>query len=140
LAIDGVQYGIPSGTDGRVIYFRKDLFEQAGLPTDWQPTSWNDILDAARTIQSELPDVVPMQLNAATGDEATTLQGFVPILLGANGDLYTDDAWQGDTPQLREALDFYATVYGEGLADADMQLLTDWRDRSFEAFAEGELA
>ena len=140
LAIDGVQYGIPSGTDGRVIYFRKDLFEQAGLPTDWQPTSWNDILDAARTIQSELPDVVPMQLNAATGDEATTLQGFVPILLGANGDLYTDDAWQGDTPQLREALDFYATVYGEGLADADMQLLTDWRDRSFEALAEGELA
>jgi multiple sugar transport system substrate-binding protein len=140
LAIDGVQYGIPSGTDGRVIYFRRDLLEQAGLPSDWQPTSWNDILDAARTIQAELPDVIPMQLNAATGDEATTLQGFVPMLLGAGGDLYVDEQWQGDTPELRETLEYYATVYGEGLGDADMQLLTDWRDQSFQAFAEGELA
>jgi len=140
LAIDGVQYGIPSGTDGRVIFYRKDLFEQAGLPTDWQPTSWDEILDAARTIQSELPDVIPMQLNAATGDEATTLQGFVPILLGAGGDVYADDVWQGDTPELRETLEFYATVYDEGLADADMQLLTDWRDQSFQAFSEGGLA
>ena len=31
-SFDGNRYGIPQGTDGRVIYFNKDLFEQAGLP------------------------------------------------------------------------------------------------------------
>jgi multiple sugar transport system substrate-binding protein len=140
LAIDGEQYGIPSGTDGRVIYFNKDLFGQAGLPEDWQPTSWDEVLDAARTLQAELPDVTAMQLNAGTSmGEATTLQGFIPILLGAGGDVYADGAWQGDTPELREALELYATVFGEGLADADMQLLADGRDQSFQAFAEGEL-
>jgi multiple sugar transport system substrate-binding protein len=141
LEVDGERYGIPSGTDGRVLFFRKDLFAQAGLPEDWQPTSWEEILQAAETIKSELPEVTPMQLNAGVSmEEATTLQGFVPILLGAGGDLYADGMWQGDTPQLREALDFYATLYGDGLADTDMQLLADGRDRSFEAFANGELA
>ncbi|MPZ53268.1 MAG: extracellular solute-binding protein [Acidimicrobiia bacterium] len=141
LEVDDVRYGVPVGTDGRVIFFRKDLFEQAGLPTDWQPTSWEEILEAARTIQTELPDVVPMQLNAGVNmEEATTLQGFVPILLGAGGDIYADGAWQGDTPQLRETLEFYSTVYSEDLGDTDMQLLTDGRDQSFQMFAEGELA
>lgn len=141
LEVDGERYGIPVGTDGRVIFYRTDLFEEAGLPTDWQPTSWDEILDAARTIQSELPDVTPFQLNAGINmGEATTLQGFVPILLGAGGDVYADGAWQGDTPELREALEFYSTVYDEGLGDADMQLLTDGRDRSFQQFSEGTLA
>lgn len=141
LEVGGQRYGIPVGTDGRVIFFRTDLFEEAGLPADWQPTSWDEILDAARTIQSQLPEVTPMQLNAGINmEEATTLQGFIPILLGAGGDVYAEEAWQGDTPELREALEFYATVFGEGLADTDMQLLTDGRDRSFQQFSEGTLA
>jgi multiple sugar transport system substrate-binding protein len=62
----GALYGIPSGTDARVIWFRKDLFQQAGLPADWQPQSWQDILAAAAQIKSKLPDVTPIQLNAGT--------------------------------------------------------------------------
>jgi multiple sugar transport system substrate-binding protein len=141
LEVDGQRYGMPVGTDGRALFYHRGLFEEAGLPTDWQPTSWDDILDAARTIQSELPDVIPMQLNAGINmEEATTLQGFIPMLLGAGGDLYEDGMWSGDTAPMRDALNLYATVYDEGLADADMQLLTDGRDRSFQAFRDGELA
>lgn len=134
------RYGIPRGTDGRVIFFRKDVFADAGLPEDWQPESWDEILDAARTIQTET-DAIPMQLNGGVNmDEATTLQGFIPLLLGAGGDLYTEgEGWHGDTPELRAVLEFYDTVFSDDLADADMQLLTDGRDRSFEAFAAGEL-
>ncbi|NED96725.1 extracellular solute-binding protein [Phytoactinopolyspora alkaliphila] len=140
LAVDDEPYGLPLGTDGRVIFYRTDLFEDAGLPTDWQPTSWDEILDAARTLQSELPDIIPMQLNAGINmEEATTLQGYIPLLLGAGGDLHVDGMWQGDTPAVRQALEFYDTIYSEGLADTDMQLLTDGRDRSFEAFSQGNL-
>ena len=45
-------YGIPAGTDGRVLYFNKKLFAQAGLPADWQPKSWQDILDAGTKLKS----------------------------------------------------------------------------------------
>lgn len=40
-------YGIPGGSDGRVIYYNKELFKQAGLPEKWQPTSWDQIIEAA---------------------------------------------------------------------------------------------
>ncbi len=40
-SFDGKRYGIPLGTDGRVLYFNKKLFAQAGLPADWQPKSWD---------------------------------------------------------------------------------------------------
>lgn len=143
LGLSEERYGVPLGTDGRVLFFRTDVLAEAGLPEDWQPTSWEEILDAARTIQQRQPDVTPLQINAGVSmGEATTLQGFIPILLGAGGDLYDSDAsaWLGDTPELRSALEFYETVYGEELANSQLQLRADGRDRSFEQFSNGEIA
>ncbi|MGI8574603.1 MAG: extracellular solute-binding protein [Egibacteraceae bacterium] len=139
LVLEDQRYGIPFGTDGRVLFFRKDVFEQAGLPTDWQPESWQDILEAGRTIQQAMPDVVPLQFNAGQSmGEATTLQGFVPILLGTGVELY-EGQWQGNTEGLQQALGFFDTVYSEGLGDADLQLRGDARDRTFEMFANGQI-
>ena len=48
--------------------------------------------------------------------------------------------WTGGNEDMIEMLGTYATIYGEEeLGDADMQLLQDGRDRSFEAFANGEV-
>ena len=72
----GKTYLIPAGTDVRMIYYNKELFKKAGLPVPWQPRSWEDILEAARTIKKKLPGVIPIQLNAGTEmGEATTMQG-----------------------------------------------------------------
>lgn len=139
----GEQYGIPAGTDGRVLYFNRDLFEQAGLPTDWQPASWDEILETAETLQSELPDVTPLQINAGTAmGEATTMQGVLPLLAGAGARIYDEETerWLGESPELRTTLEFYETIYGGGLGDTDLQIQADGRDRSFEAFANGEIA
>lgn len=137
------QYGIPAGTDGRVLYYNRDLFEQAGLPGDWQPTSWDEILDTAQTLQNELPDVTPLQINAGTAmGEATTMQGFLPLLAGAGGRIYDEDAeqWLGDAPEVRRVLELYETIYADGFGDTDLQIQGDGRDRSFEAFANGQIA
>lgn len=141
--LEGERFGLPAGTDGRVIFYRTDVLEQAGLDADWQPESWDDVLETARTIQEELPDIVPLQVNAGSAmGEATTMQGILPILLGTGAELYDDEAgeWIGDTPEFREMLSFYETVYEEGLGDADLQLQVEARDRSFELFSNGELA
>src|SRR5581483_1908208 len=89
------RYGIPTGTDARAIWFRKDIFQKAGLPEDWQPTSWDDILTAARTIKQAMPDVTPIQLNAGTAmGEATTLQGWYMVFLGTGNNVYDFDTNQ----------------------------------------------
>jgi multiple sugar transport system substrate-binding protein len=141
LVLDDQRYGIPVGTDGRVLFFRKDVLSDAGLPEDWQPTSWDEILEAARTIEESDPDVTPLQINAGVSmGEATTLQGFVPILLGTGAQLYEEQGWLGDTPQMQEALEFIDTIYAEGLGDPQLQLRADGRDRSFQDFADGRIA
>lgn len=133
-------YGIPVGTDGRVIYFNKDLFAQAGLPTEWQPTSWEDILTAARALK-QLPGVTPLQLNAGTAmGEATTMQGFLPLLVGTGEQIWSDDTWTGASDGLTEVLDLYAQVYGdEALGDPLLQQEAQGRDTSFALFAQGTL-
>ena len=82
MSYGGKKYGVPQGTDGRIIYFNKKLFADAGLPANWQPTSWADLLSAAKTIKTKTPTVTPLQLNAGDGmGEATAMQGFSTFLV-----------------------------------------------------------
>lgn len=137
---DGNLYGVPDGTDGRVVYFNKKLFAQAGLPADWQPKSWNDILDAARKLKS-LQGVTPLQINAGTAmGEATTMQGFLPLLEGTGQSIYKDGKWQGDSQQVQDVLNFYSSVYGpEKLGDPLLQQDAKGRDKSFQEFSQNKL-
>jgi multiple sugar transport system substrate-binding protein len=58
-AQDGKTYGVPDGTDTRGLWFDKAIFKKAGLPADWQPTTWDDILAAARKIKATVPGAIP---------------------------------------------------------------------------------
>lgn len=144
MSFDGQLFGIPRGTDGRVIWYRTDLFEQAGLPTDWQPTSWAELLDAARAIKAALPDVTPLQLNAGTAmGEASTLQGYIMALLGAGHHVYDFDEgkWIVSSPAILATLELFETIYiEEELGEVRWQLVQNGRDLSFEAFSLGEAA
>ncbi|MFI8894515.1 extracellular solute-binding protein [Streptomyces paradoxus] len=119
---DGKTYGVPDGTDTRGLWFNKDVFAKAGLPADWQPKTWNDVLGAARTIKEKVPGVIP--LNAYTGKpvgEAATMQTFEMLLYGT-GDGSTDPLydqgskkWIAGGEGFRDALSFVETVYKEKL-------------------------
>lgn len=144
LEFDGKLYGIPTGTDVRMIFYRKDLFQRAGLPADWQPKSWAELLAAARQIKQRLPDVTPLQINAGTQmGEATTLQGWFMVLLGAGTHVYDfqNRKWIVRSQAMLDALNFYKTVYvDEQVGDARVQLLAGGRDRSFVLFRDGKIA
>lgn len=141
---EGKLYGVPGGTDVRQIFYRKDLLRQAGLPENWQPKNWTELLNAARQIKQRLPDVTPLQINAGTAmGEATTLQGWFMVLLGAGSHVYDFQArkWIVRSQAILDALTFYKTVYvDEGLGDARLQLLVGGRDRSFVLFRDGKIA
>ncbi|MEP7091398.1 MAG: extracellular solute-binding protein [Nocardioidaceae bacterium] len=132
-------YGLPAGTDGRILYFNKKLFAQAGLPQDWQPTSWQDIIDAGQKLK-KLSGVVPLQIDAGTAmGEATTMQGVLPLLVGTGSEIYSDGKWQGNTQAVRDVLGFYKTLLDNGLEDKNFQQAAKGRDESFAAFAGGKI-
>lgn len=140
LSFNGDVYGVPSGADGRVLYYNKALFKQAGLPEDWNPTSWDDVLDAARALQS-IEGVTPIQLNAGTAmGEATTMQGVLPLLAGTGELVWEDGQWMGNTSGLRDVLGLYKTIYvDEGLGDPILQQEAAGRDNSFQMFADHQI-
>lgn len=144
LGFQGDVYGLGIGTDVRMIFYRSDLFEAAGIETPWQPTSWNELLETARTIQQELDGVTPLQLNAGTAmGEATTMQGLFMALLGTGTHLYDfeQESWVASDPGLLDTLRLYETVYlDEELGDDRIQLVSQGREQSFEGFRDGEIA
>ncbi|KUN57645.1 sugar ABC transporter substrate-binding protein [Streptomyces canus] len=117
-AEDGKTYGVPDGTDTRGLWYDKGIFAKAGLPADWQPKTWDEVLDAARTIKRRVPDVTP--LNVYTGKpagEAAAMQGFEMLLYGTEDRLYDDAAkkWIAGSQGFEDALSFVETVYREKL-------------------------
>ncbi|WP_320784262.1 extracellular solute-binding protein [Streptomyces sp. CRN 30] len=148
-AEDGKTYGVPDGTDTRGLWFNKAVFEKAGLPADWQPRNWDDILSAARAVKEKVPGVVPLNLyTGKPAGEAATMQTFQMLLYGT-GDGRTDPLydeaskkWIAGSQGFKDALAFVETVYEEKLgpdvsAALDPNMQTHVRG---ELLPEGKLA
>jgi multiple sugar transport system substrate-binding protein len=136
---NGKLYGVPGGTDGRVLYYNKKLFAQAGLPVPWNPMSWQDILDAGSKLKA-VSGVTPIQINAGTAmGEATTMQGALDLLVGTGAEIYQDNQWQGNTQNTRDVLGFYKSLLDQGLMDKNFQQAAKGRDESFAAFAANKI-
>jgi multiple sugar transport system substrate-binding protein len=111
---NGHNYGIMNGTDVRLVWYNKDIFQKAGLPTTWQPQSWGDILMAAQTIKAKVPGVVPVNLYSGIPmDEASSMQGFEMLLYGTKNPLYdyNTNKWIVSSPGIEDALNFVKQVY-----------------------------
>ncbi len=139
---DGKTYGVPDGTDTRGLWFDKRVFRKAGLPTDWQPRTWDDILTAARTIKRKVPGVTP--LNVYTGKpagEEATMQGFEELLYGTNDGrsdpLYdaTSKKWRAAGQGFKDSLAFVHSVFQEKLGPD----VSDALDPNYSTTVRGEL-
>jgi multiple sugar transport system substrate-binding protein len=138
-SFEGKRFGVPAGSDGRVLYFNKKLFAQAGLPADWQPKSWDEIIAAGQKLK-QLSGVTPIQINGGTAmGEATSMQGVLPLLVGTGATINTDGKWLGNTAQTRQVLSFYQQIYGGGLGDPVLQREAKGRDKSFAEFASNKI-
>lgn len=111
---NGHNYGIMNGTDVRLVWYNKDIFQKAGLPTNWQPQTWNDILQAAQTIKAKVSGVIPLNLYSGIPmDEASSMQGFEMLLYGTKNPLYDyqTNKWIVSSPGFKSALNFVQQVY-----------------------------
>ncbi|MEV5510758.1 extracellular solute-binding protein [Streptomyces orinoci] len=136
---DGKTYGVPDGTDTRGLWFNKEIFARAGLPADWHPRDWQQVLDAARTVKAKVPGVIPLNVYTGKGPgEAAVIQGFEMLLYGTGPDpLYrpADKKWVTGGQGFKDALAFVRTVYGEKLGpdpsdaldpNVSTRVINDW--------------
>jgi len=113
ISYQGKVWALPYAIDTHFIYYRKDLFAQAGLPREWQPKTPDDVLAAARAIKALGNDLIPYGLYAgANGGNGTAIRGLLPLLYAYGGSL-TDASgkWIIDSCAIRDSLGYYQTAF-----------------------------
>lgn len=115
---DGDTYAVPVSTDVRELWYNKDVFEEAGLGREWQPESWQDILDACAAIQENCEeDVVPIWFACNSGEAEATSMNTFQMLLAGTGDSLCDDStgvYDLSSDGVTDSLEFIKTCLDEG--------------------------
>nr|WP_245354539.1 extracellular solute-binding protein [Brachybacterium sacelli] len=119
-ADDGEIYGVPITTDTRALWYQRDVFAEAGLPEEWAPGSWEDILEAARAIRDSDSEAIPFFMFAGTPQgEKASMQGLEMLLYGTGEGkgLYDDETkkWILGSPGFEDSLTFLQTIFEEDL-------------------------
>ena len=135
---EGRNYAVPTGVDGSFIVYNIDLFEQAGLDPDNPPSTWGEMLEAMRAIDALGDEVYGywFSMNCA-GCNAFT---FLPFIWASGGDVLSDDYSEAtitSDPVVREALEFYNTIWEEGLVPEGASI--DNGSNFVSAFAAGNI-
>lgn len=116
IAEDGSTYAIPGTSDSRGIWYNKNVFKKAGLPEDWQPTTWREIIEAAEAIKASDENVIPLGLGVAKANgESVSMQTFQMLLYGTQDTLFDSETrkWQVNTQGIIDSLAFIDEVYNQ---------------------------
>lgn len=117
-AEDGQIYGVPFSTDVQGLWYNKNIFEEAGLPIPFEPTSWEEILMAAETIKGNNSETVPLFMySTKSNGEATAMRTFQQLYFGTGSELYNWDEgkWVVDEQALLDTFTFIDEVYQNDL-------------------------
>jgi lactose/L-arabinose transport system substrate-binding protein len=131
-SLDGRYYAMPWDSGPVAVYYRRDVFEAAGVDPASIET-WDDFYEAAKTIKEETGVSMWQQSKARNGAR------LFETLLWQRGLGYVDasGAVALDTdPKVLETLEYMGRFWEEDMA-ADNE---DWTDPWYTAFADGETA
>jgi len=127
----GEIYGWPWVLGTRVLFYNKALFERAGLDPADPPSTWSEMLEAARLINEPESGVHGFGLNA--GERYVSYKKFMAFAWGNGGGILSDDLSRSifDSPANRETLEFYLSLRPFSLVER--------QDMLDQAFKEGRL-
>jgi multiple sugar transport system substrate-binding protein len=128
---DGRLYGLPKYTDTIGLFYNKDLFRKAGLDPEDPPSTWDELLEAARKLNDPANGVYGITFSAR-GNEEGTFQ-FLPWIQMSGGD-YT----KVNGPGAVKALNLWKTFLDEKLASQDVLSVGQWDSTGF--FNNGQAA
>ncbi|WP_439652033.1 ABC transporter substrate-binding protein [Pelagibacterium xiamenense] len=116
---DGKLYGLPKATNTIALYYNKDMFEAAGLDPEDPPATWDELVEAARTLTDPDNNVYGLAFSAKASEEGTFQ--FLPWAQMAGGGYDNLNA-----PGVVEALEIWETILDERLASPDSLTRGQW--------------
>jgi multiple sugar transport system substrate-binding protein len=113
---DGHYYAAPMVDETRQVLYRKDLLAKAGVDPAGIKT-WDDLLNAATQIKQKVPNTIPWL--APMSKDYTTVQTFMSVYLSYGAQMLSNGKCGFDTPQFKQALEWYTDVYKNKLSTPD---------------------
>ena len=128
--LHGHLYALPWYVDTRLLFYRADLLQQAGVARP--PQSWDEWLDAMQSLRAHT-GVAPLVL------PFSEWQTLIALGLQQQAELLRDDGRYGafSQPAFREAFAFYIRLFQDGLAEVGGELRVG---NLYQAFAEGRVS
>ncbi|MFH8472957.1 sugar ABC transporter substrate-binding protein [Streptomyces sp. NPDC018000] len=115
--VDGQAYGVPWYVDTRVLYYRTDLAEKAGITE--APTDWKEMKDLASAYQKKAGTKWGLSIQPSGLD---TVQNFYSFLYSAGGEIINDKGEVViDSPEAVKALEEYGSYFDKGLSNKSVQ-------------------
>ena len=106
--VDGVVSGVPWYVETRLLYYRKDIAEKAGITAP--PTTWDELKAMAKAMQEKGGAKYGISLGTKNWQE------YFPFLWSNGGDVVDASGKPVlNSPQAVEALTFYNSFFTEGL-------------------------
>jgi multiple sugar transport system substrate-binding protein len=116
----GNVYAINSGNNVSAMFYNKAMLKKAGVPLPWKPKTWNDIIAVAKKVKASNSGVIPLWLHAgaSVGPFVGLVQTSGNLIDGSTTPMMLDPKtkkWVVDSPGLRAMLNFYKSVFSQGL-------------------------
>jgi multiple sugar transport system substrate-binding protein len=106
--VEGTVFGVPWYVETRMLYYRKDVADKAGITS--APATWDDLAADAKALQSKGGAKWGIALGTKNWQE------YVPFLWSNGGQIMDDQGkFQLNSPQAVEALTFYESFFKNGL-------------------------
>lgn len=111
---DGKLYGLPVASLTTLLYWRKDLFEAAGLDPEQPPETWEELRDYAKLLHKDGISGVGMRGARSAGGSEGLIWEWPMVMYSMGGDFVKD--FPSDmtptlnTPEVVESIDYYADL------------------------------
>lgn len=109
--LDGQWWASPLAVETRALYYRKDLFAEAGLDPERPPQTWEEMVEAAVALTGNgvYGWAAPMSI------DYLTIHNFMSVYLSHGARLLNEQGQCGfETPEFYQALEVYTSVYKLG--------------------------
>lgn len=114
LSYEGNMYSVPFYGESSFLMYRKDLFEQAGIKVDQNPSyqpTWQEVAGWAKTLKTDDRAGICLRGKPGWGEVLAPLD----TVINTFGGRWFDEQWnaQLNSPKVKEAVNFYVNTIKE---------------------------